>query len=121
MGQFTTNLTVQLINDSANSGRGQWQVVAPITFVSSIGVEFTVPVGFVTDFATIPRIPIVFDVFGDSAHGAATLHDWLYTAKPVPRPIADRVLLEAMECTGITKYKRTVIYVAVRLFGRFFW
>ena len=38
----------------------------------------TVPTGFFTDFASVPRMPFVFLLFGDVAHEAAVIHDYLY-------------------------------------------
>ena len=36
-----------------------------------------VPSGYVTDFASVPRLPLVFLVMGDTAHEAAGLHDYV--------------------------------------------
>ena len=41
----------------------------------------TVPTGFLTDFASVPRMPFVFLLFGDVAHEAAVIHDYLYKAR----------------------------------------
>lgn len=76
-----------------------------------------VPVGFTTDFATVPRLPIVFSIMGDTAHRAAVLHDWLYTSKVVSREVADGILFDAMRSTRLSCWKCMVTYMAVRVFG----
>ena len=38
----------------------------------------TVPEGYTTNFASVPRIPIIFDLVGGYGHAAAVLHDYLY-------------------------------------------
>ena len=58
-GKFLTELDVKLIGDS------QWELVKPLTFKSSrIGVV-TVPAGYVTDFASVPRLPVAYLLTGD--------------------------------------------------------
>jgi hypothetical protein len=118
MGKFLSKLDVELIDSDANEGRGIWEVHQPLIFVSDItGITYTVPVGFITDFLSVPRVPLVFDIMGDCAHEAATLHDWLYTEKVEPRFKADRILVEAAIATGIPSWKAWAMYFAVRAFG----
>ena len=76
-----------------------------------------VPAGFETDFASVPRVPVAYWLFGDVAHEAAVVHDFLYSTAAVPRETADKVLLEAMEVTGVASWRRMPIYWAVRRFG----
>jgi len=94
-------------------------VLQPLIYQSDVArTTYTVPTDFETDFASVPRIPGIFDLFGDSAHEAAVLHDWLYTSPAkAPRFLADEVLLEAMQVSGIPWWRRYPIYLAVRLFG----
>lgn len=77
-----------------------------------------VPAGFVTDLASIPRV--LWSLL--PPHGryakAAIIHDWLYaTGIGGSREYADNVFLEAMEVLGVSVWKRSVIYWAVRAFG----
>lgn len=37
-----------------------------------------VPVGFNTDLASVPRLPIIYGLWGDRAHRGGVLHDYLY-------------------------------------------
>lgn len=76
-----------------------------------------VPAGFVTDLASVPRaLWAVLPPHGKYAK-AAIIHDYLYTKGEVPRLEADRVFSEAMEVLGVPKWKRKLMYWAVRAFG----
>jgi len=85
-----------------------------------MGMKITVPKGFDTDFASVPRWLIVsYSLFGGTAKWAAVIHDYLYRSCPlcISRDDADEVLVEAMEVCGIPKWKRTAIWAGVRVGG----
>ena len=117
MSAFIDPLCVTEISDSI------FQVCDhPFRYQSDIaGRMFTVPVGFFTDFASVPRISIIYEMLGDTAHEPAVVHDWLYYSALVPRDIADKVLLEAMIVFGIPVWRRWPIYWGVRLGGWYAW
>jgi hypothetical protein len=99
-------------------GRQLWMVMADFSYQSDVaGITITVPQGYVTDFASVPRIPFVYDSLGDIAQRPAVIHDFLYSTSPVARSVADQVLLEAMELTEIPWAKRKLIYLGVRVGG----
>jgi hypothetical protein len=91
------------------------------------GPEFVlVPIGFLTDFASIPRAfwPVLPPA-GRYAP-AALVHDWLYAypyvytptgTRRLTRDEADRVFLEIMTVLGVGWWTRHVMHRAVRLFG----
>ncbi|MBK8893737.1 MAG: DUF1353 domain-containing protein [Propionivibrio sp.] len=117
MSRFVTPLVVTLLDDAANEGRGEWRLFEPFAYVSDkIGVV-SVPAGFQTDFASVPRAPVMFWLAADSAHQAAVIHDYLYATASVSRADADDVLLEAMEAEGVPAWRRWGMYLAVRAFG----
>ena len=119
MSRFATSLEVSLVSEVTNDSRGTWKLLTPLVYVSDLTIStYTIPTGFETDFATIPRIPVIFALFGDCAHKAAVLHDWLYSNQQVTRDIADKLLLEAMHVTGLSRWRRYSIYYAVRWFGK---
>jgi hypothetical protein len=100
-------------------GRQLWMVMADFSYQSDVaGITITVPQGFVTDFASVPRIPFVYDSLGDIAQRPAVIHDFLYSHQLIDRDIADKVLLEAMELTEIPWMKRHLIYLGVRAGGK---
>ena len=89
----------------------------PFRYQSDLAADMiTVPVGFRTDFASVPRFGWVYSIFGNIAHQAAVIHDWLYYAGITSRKQADRILLEAMEVTGIG-WRQYPIYWQVRQWG----
>lgn len=122
MSKFLTDLDVVMLSDSANSDRGSWQLRSELIYDSDVAAQvFVVPVGFVTDFASVPRIPGVFDFVGDTAHEASALHDWLYSTHPVPRDVADAVLQEAAKCSGVSAFKAWLMWAGVRIGGASHW
>jgi hypothetical protein len=120
MSQFLTALDVIQIEDSSHEGRGTWKVQAPLVYQSDSVGEITVPEGFTTDFASVPRIPILFDIAGDRGNLAGTVHDFLYDTScslPVSRTQADKVLREALIVQGVATWIAYGMYFAVRLFA----
>ena len=93
--------------------RRKWQLKIPLVYD-----EIVVPKGFVTDFATIPRIlwPI-FPPYGRHTK-AAILHDYLYTSCTCSRRQSDKIFREAMKKDGVGWLRRGIMWAAVRLFGR---
>lgn len=89
-------------------------------YVTPGGFAVYVPAGFVTDYASIPRL---LWRIAPPAHGrhiwAAVLHDWLYRTPGinVTRAQADGVFLDAMKTSNMSLWKRQAIYRAVRMFG----
>jgi len=115
-GKFQTHLLLEPLPDGRN-----WEVKAPFAYLTAWHWHFTVPTGFKTDLASIPRVFWnILPPFGKYTE-AAVLHDWLYRTHLVPRPDADDVLLEAMELCRVPVWQREVIYWAVRLFGWLAW
>lgn len=99
------------------TGKREFRLVLPVTYVSSDGLRITVDKGFVTDFASVPSwYRWRFDPCGKYGR-CAIIHDWLYAAEAIPRDEADAIFLEAMEVDGVPKWDRRVMYRAVRLGG----
>jgi hypothetical protein len=80
-----------------------------------------VPAGFVTDFASVPRVPVAFWLFGDTAHAAAVVHDWLYSTEIFPKDTADSVFYEAMRASGIGFWRARFMYWGVAYGGGAAW
>lgn len=99
-------------------GRGLWQLYAPLVYASAIlGRTISVPKDFITDFASVPRIPGIWWIAGGLADEAAAVHDWLYNRKIVDRKTADRIFLEATKASGVSAWRRYIMYAAVRALG----
>lgn len=119
MAHFLTNLSAEIVNTDFGGGRGLWRVAKPLVYTSDVANRtITVPVGFETDFASVLRLPIMYSLFGDTAHGAATVHDYLYQTGMLPRATADAVFKEAIGAsTKLSGVKRWLMWAAVRAFG----
>lgn len=119
MSAFLSKL---LLEDASNVDDGQWLVAAPFLYQSDVaGQTFTVPVGFQTDLASVPRLPIVFLLTGDTSREAAVVHDYLYSTHLVPRNVADAVLREASAVTQVPSWRRWLMWAGVRVFGGSHW
>lgn len=120
MGHFTNN-PVRVDFLAHITGKRQFQLIKPVTYTTDSGLQITVRMGFITDFASIPRwYRWRFDPCGK--HGrAAIIHDWLYASEKLPRDQADRIFLEAMAADNVNSWNRKVMYRAVRLGGGATW
>jgi hypothetical protein len=76
------------------------------------------PDGFKTDLSSIPRFPPFLRsiLLKNGRHRPASIpHDDLCRRKfEFPRPLADRIFLEAMEVVGVNRFHRYAMYAAVR-------
>lgn len=79
------------------------------------------PVGFVTDFASIPRVFwSVLRPDGDYAY-AAVVHDYLYWTQTRTRKESDEIFRFAMQDFGINRAVIATLYEAVSEFGGGAW
>lgn len=114
--RFVTALAAEKVSEPWSFGRARWRLTRPLHYESalaSVGLV-VVPVGFVSDYASVPRIPLAYWLAGDTAHEAAVLHDWLLHMGWPWRQAAD-VFNEAMRASGLPAWRRLVMYWAVRL------
>jgi len=120
MSKFTNPIIVELL-----PGGRKVRVVESFSYDIGKKGGFTieVPVGFVSDGATIPRFAWFF--IGSPMTGkyraGAILHDYLYYTAKYPRKRCDEIFLEAMIVLKVNKVKRTIIFWAVRFFGDIAW
>lgn len=91
-------------------------------YISSVGT-ITVPTGFRTDGASVPRVFWnIFDPYSGDYFHAAIVHDYLYSRQSTlhfdcDRQEADKIFKEAMFNRGVPWPTREAIYRAVRMFG----
>ena len=115
MSSFTTPLILTPLADGHH-----WRLVRGFTYhVSSkhSGDKITVPKGFTTDFASIPRLFwSILPPWGKYGK-AAVIHDYLYWEAERPRKDADKIFLEAMTVLSVNYFYRNIMYRAVRMFG----
>ena len=80
-----------------------------------------VPIGFVTDLASIPRfLRSIIPVVGRQ-NRPAVVHDYCYVRRIGRREDTDRLFLDSMQAVGVSWPKRWVMYLAVRAFGGWAW
>ena len=119
MSRFLTRCLLQIAD---NTDDGLWILAVPLIYQSDVaGATITVPAGFQTDLASVPRLPLVFLLAGDCAREAAVVHDYLYTSHQVDRVTADAVLREASAVTGVPAWRRWLMWAGVRLGGARHW
>ncbi len=118
MSSFTEDLYVRKI------GIRKWEVTRAFDY--HVGKEdsrevVTIPKGFITDFASSPRITWIFFPPDGRYTQAAVLHDYLIKTKQYSRVKTNKVFLEAMEVLGVPRYKRLIMYWCVQAWTYVFW
>jgi hypothetical protein len=103
---FVTDLDIKLCSQNEDI----WYMdQTPLVYNSALlGCQVVIPSPiierpFYTDLASVPRIPIIYEIWGNRAHREAVLHDYLFRKNSIPIvsfTTANRVFLEAMLSTG---------------------
>lgn len=116
MAKFLTELDTRALKGD------KWLVLTPLVYESDVlKTTVTVPAGFITDLASVPRgLWNLFPPWGDY-DSAAVVHDWLYNHGHVTRAQADAVLKEGSEALGVSRFTRWALYSAVRSGGWIPW
>lgn len=129
MSSFTTPLRVEVLDDFKGN-----RIIARLLegFAYDVGElgsgeTITVPAGFITDFASIPRGLWNFEPPLGRAGKAAVIHDWIYAQggnlleRTYSRAQADRIFRAALKVLGVPAWKRALMWAAVRLGGAGGW
>lgn len=97
---------------------GRFYVSSEIRYWSKLlGMWIVIPVGFLTDLASVPRVPFAYWLVGGKANAAAVVHDFLCKYKIVPREKADAVFLEVAEITKVVAWRRKTMHAGVRAYA----
>lgn len=114
--RFLSDLCVKQAPGSANT-----DVLTSVLVYESdvLGRDVVVPSGFVTDYASVPRLPVVFELFGGDIgdEPAAVVHDFLYSQGIVPRAKCDAVFREALRACGVSAWRAWAMWAGVRAGG----
>lgn len=114
---FITELVAVKLREAGSRGRAQWRLLTELAYNSQLHGMIVVPAGFVTDFASVPRMPIVFLLAGDTAHASAVVHDYLvrvqFPACKISWARAADVFLEAMKHEKTPAWRRAIMHWAV--------
>ena len=120
-GTFLTPLRAEKLDD------GRWRLLEPLRFQSMrFGGVLIAPEGFVTDFASTPRLVWTLWPKDGPWSAAAVVHDAAYHHALVNaigqrvhliKPFADDLFDEALKARGVGWWTRTSMVTAVRAFG----
>jgi hypothetical protein len=119
MSSFTNALIVKKLR------KREWEVVESFSYdVGELGSgeTITIPAGFVSDLASIPRpFWTVFPPDSDYTQ-AAVLHDWLCKKRGKVEKVYDYkkvslIFLESMKVLGVSLLTRQAMYYGVLWFG----
>lgn len=118
---FLTELTTTKVKEAGDAGRARWKLLCELAYNSQIHGLIIVPAGYVTDFASVPRLPFAYWLTGDTAHASAVVHDYLcsveYARCKISWGRAADVFREAMKHEKVPAWRRTMMYWAVRMAG----
>lgn len=126
---FLSDIRVARIAGSS----GEWELIHDLVYQGNKD-RFTVPKGFRTDFASVPRVLQLFIPKNGSHDAAAIVHDYLYRHQPFvqsPAPLrsmqrisrrdADRIFRRIMRELGTNCVRYNLMYAAVRVGGWIPW
>ena len=119
MSRFTNVLVVSSYPDDKT-----WYLQSDFGYdvgAEDSGETINVPVGFTTDFASIPRLFWTILPKWGRYGNAAVIHDYLYYSQMYSRKRSDAIFLEAMGVLTVPGWKKLPIFWAVRFFGFTAW
>ena len=119
------------------NGRALWVTVVPLYYSSThLGRTMVIPGEFVTDLASVPRLPLAYLLAGGRGTRSATLHDFPYqfgfwldavdgvTHIDVDKQTVDTVFHESLladPISGAGRVSAWQMWAAVRVGGRGIW
>lgn len=109
--KFLTELNINDIDGE------HFRLLNDFVYQDEDGTIYTVPEGFKTDMASIPRG--LWNIFPKAGRWdrAAVVHDWLCVQKTMPSPEVHALFKRALQACGVGKIKRNLMWSAVRIFG----
>ncbi|MEP3857279.1 MAG: DUF1353 domain-containing protein [Porticoccus sp.] len=106
-------------------GKYPWRLDGDLVFKSDKIGLIIVPRGYLTDFASVPRLPIIRWAAGGRASMPAIVHDYLYDCctKHITRAEADASFLDAMTAIDDPSWAvtRRIMWLGVRAGGWAAW
>jgi hypothetical protein len=118
LGRFLDDLYARPVG--MMNGRTTWQLMRPFAYYSStIELLISVPEGFITDFASVPRLPLIWLLMSDTGQAAAVIHDHLWNDQRFPPSIANQVFHEALLVSGVSRWRAGLMHLAVVVASKF--
>lgn len=109
-----------------NARIGTWILLEPF-YMNKSGVIISIPSGYETDLASIPRMFWRVIAPFELSIAAPLVHDYLYgnggvaQNQVLTREETDKLFLDIMEAEGVSWWRRKIAYRAVRMFAGFAW
>ena len=84
---------------------------------------YRIPASVHYDGASVPRVAWMFITtpYAPRVMAAALVHDWLYLTHHVDRETADTIFLWMLELTAMSRWRRAIMYYALRCCGWWAW
>ena len=120
--QFDSQLQT-IATETYRHGRQVDRLTVPLTFGGvgrnggRFGLRIRVPAGFETDYASTPRFLWWLVPPRGLYSRAAVVHDFLCETRPCSRFMADAIFREAMCSVGVPRWRRVIMYYAVRAYS----
>lgn len=109
MKGLLTPLAVSRIPKKRWWHRQKYCFVKPMEYAAKCGIIITIPINFVTDFATWIKPRGRYET-------AAAIHDFMYSVR-MGRYFSDKIFKEAMTRAGCSRARINLMYYGVRIFG----
>lgn len=106
---FRSELSVTWIS------KRRWRLNEPLVYTDKHGRTWTVPEGYETDFASIPRWFRWLVARDAELAMAATLHDWLIEWRKAPYRLCDWLFFEAARSYDVRPVRAWVAYKGTRI------
>ena len=120
--EFKGRLAVECLDDTAEQP-DLWVLIKPLqveltwTATPPVTQLLTIPTGFITDFASVPRMPLVYLAVGGMGERAAVVHDYLYGGGLCSRADADAVFRACLIACRVSRWRAWLMWAGVRLAG----
>jgi hypothetical protein len=127
VSQFLTPPVLRVLRGQFRKGRQLFSLEYELQYESDLlGGTLVIPKGYVTDLASVPRLPLTWLLAGGTGAEPSLPHDFLYftrefDGKPITRSKADSVFLEALRVSEDIYAPAWLMYLAVRVGGGGAW
>lgn len=127
MSRFLTPTDLRVMRGQFRQGRQLFALISAVAYESDrLGGIVVVPAGYITDLASVPKIPLAWLAAGGTGTEAAVIHDFLYWVhafndEPISRATADAVFREAIAASEDRTAPGWLMWLAVRLGGGGAW
>lgn len=99
--------------------KDEWTLLEPFEYICK-NTQVVAPEGFWTDFASVPRLPVIYLLVGNTGHEAAVIHDYLYRKDAQPamsKADADGLFYRALLEMGLSFIHARMMYRGVQIGG----